>query len=318
MIQTSTPLLQKSAPCSGGRRWRAASACRWAFSPRPSISLMCAPRAASGGNRVEPGAGSARPLAARLRLRHVKKNRELTVTGPYAYTRNPLYLGSMLMAAGFALALLSWPLALVLAVGFAVDLRPRHRRRGAFSPRRVSRLRCLLPPRSAPDSPRLTPATLPAAKGRSGYPGRRSAGGFSFALYLQHREYNAAIGAALLYLSLLYLRPAAGSNPAPAAVSFSAVVQQRSIHKEPCPTLKTRANAVRTLLRSCPGGRGSRPAGRSRLRRRAPASAFRRSRPSPMRWTGASFPPARLSSTLRPTATASASTPAPTPAAPST
>ena len=50
----------------------------------------------------------------------VKKNSELAVTGPYAHTRNPLYLGSMLIAAGFAVALLSWPVALVLAVGFAV------------------------------------------------------------------------------------------------------------------------------------------------------------------------------------------------------
>ena len=51
---------------------------------------------------------------------YVKKNRELTTTGPYAYTRNPLYLGSTLMAAGFALALLSWLVALVLAVVFLV------------------------------------------------------------------------------------------------------------------------------------------------------------------------------------------------------
>jgi protein-S-isoprenylcysteine O-methyltransferase Ste14 len=49
---------------------------------------------------------------------YVKKNRELTVTGPYAHTRNPLYLGSMLIAAGFAVALLSWPVAVVLAIGF--------------------------------------------------------------------------------------------------------------------------------------------------------------------------------------------------------
>ena len=48
---------------------------------------------------------------------YVKKNRELTLTGPYAHTRNPLYLGSMLIAAGFAVALLSWPVALVLAAG---------------------------------------------------------------------------------------------------------------------------------------------------------------------------------------------------------
>jgi protein-S-isoprenylcysteine O-methyltransferase Ste14 len=31
---------------------------------------------------------------------YIKKNRELTVTGPYAYTHNPLYLGSVLIAAG--------------------------------------------------------------------------------------------------------------------------------------------------------------------------------------------------------------------------
>src|SRR5580658_5719449 len=51
---------------------------------------------------------------------YVKKNRELTMTGPYAHTRNPLYLGSMLIAAGFAVAMLSWPIAVVLAVGFAM------------------------------------------------------------------------------------------------------------------------------------------------------------------------------------------------------
>ena len=50
----------------------------------------------------------------------VKKNQELTVTGPYAFTRNPLYLGSSLIAGGFAFAALSWPLALLLAVGFAL------------------------------------------------------------------------------------------------------------------------------------------------------------------------------------------------------
>ena len=35
---------------------------------------------------------------------HVQKNRELTTTGPYAYVRNPLYLGSIIMALGFAIA----------------------------------------------------------------------------------------------------------------------------------------------------------------------------------------------------------------------
>src|SRR4051812_17386164 len=35
---------------------------------------------------------------------HVRKNAELTTSGPYAYTRNPLYLGSVIIAIGFAVA----------------------------------------------------------------------------------------------------------------------------------------------------------------------------------------------------------------------
>src|ERR1700761_6717671 len=49
---------------------------------------------------------------------YVKKNQELTTTGPYAHVRNPLYLGSILIAAGFAVALMSWPVAAALAVMF--------------------------------------------------------------------------------------------------------------------------------------------------------------------------------------------------------
>src|ERR1700704_1355737 len=35
---------------------------------------------------------------------HVQKDKQLTTSGPYGYTRNPLYLGSLFMAAGFAIA----------------------------------------------------------------------------------------------------------------------------------------------------------------------------------------------------------------------
>src|SRR5580765_5351781 len=35
---------------------------------------------------------------------HLRKNQELATTGPYAYTRNPLYLGSFLLGLGFTIA----------------------------------------------------------------------------------------------------------------------------------------------------------------------------------------------------------------------
>ncbi len=127
---------------------------------------------------------------------YVKKNRELTVAGPYAHTRNPLYLGSMLIAAGFALALLSWPVAVALALVFAAIYVPVI----AFEERF---LRATFPGfdeycRQVPRLiPRLTPATHPVA----------GTGSFSLSLYIQHREYNAVIGVLLLYLSLLLPRP---------------------------------------------------------------------------------------------------------------
>jgi protein-S-isoprenylcysteine O-methyltransferase Ste14 len=139
----------------------------------------------------------------------VKKNCELAVTGPYAYTRNPLYLGSMLMAAGFAVALLSWPLAVLLAAGFAIIYIPVIAGEERFLRDTFTGFEdyCRLVPRLIP---RLTPAKAQSGKAVAlAAPGAEpSSGGFSLALYRKHREYNAAIGAVLLYLSLLFLRPA--------------------------------------------------------------------------------------------------------------
>src|ERR1700712_258296 len=55
---------------------------------------------------------------------YVKKNAELTQTGPYAHTRNPLYLGSMMAAFGFAFASRQWYLVVLLAVLFLVIYGP--------------------------------------------------------------------------------------------------------------------------------------------------------------------------------------------------
>jgi protein-S-isoprenylcysteine O-methyltransferase Ste14 len=133
---------------------------------------------------------------------YVKKNRELTMTGPYAHTRNPLYLGSMLIAAGFAVALLSWPVAVALVVGFAVIYIPVIASEERF-------LRATFPGFDAYCArvPRLVPRLSPA----QALAPADASGAFSFGLYLKHREYNAGVGAALLYLSLLLLRPIVGA-----------------------------------------------------------------------------------------------------------
>ena len=125
---------------------------------------------------------------------YVKKNAELTRTGPYAYTRNPLYLGSMSIAAGFAVAAGRWWLVVLLVTMFLAIYLPtifseEEFLRGAFPQfeeyaRRVPRL-----------LPRLTPARFADAE--------RGIGRFSPERYRHHREYNASIGAAALYVALI-------------------------------------------------------------------------------------------------------------------
>jgi len=123
----------------------------------------------------------------------VKKNSELTRTGPYAYTRNPLYLGSMLLAAGFAVAAGRWLVVLLvvlfLAIYWPTILSEEAFLRSTFAgfdeyARRVPRL-----------LPRLNAARF-ADAGEGG-------GRFSAERYRHHREYNAAMGAGAIYAALV-------------------------------------------------------------------------------------------------------------------
>lgn len=122
---------------------------------------------------------------------YVKKNAEVTTTGPYAFTRNPLYLGSMLIAFGFALAARSLWIALALAVLFAVIYIPVIR-----SEEEYLRSKFAAYDAYAARVPRLIPRLrAEPAEGDAG-------GGFSVELYRKHREYNALIGAAAIYAAL--------------------------------------------------------------------------------------------------------------------
>jgi protein-S-isoprenylcysteine O-methyltransferase Ste14 len=121
---------------------------------------------------------------------YVQKNAELTTTGPYAYTRNPLYLGSMLLAFGFAAASRSLATVAALAVLFAVIYVPTIRSEEEYLRARFPGFEAY-----ARRVPRLLPRLLPD-------PADTRAGAFTPALYRKHREYNALMGAAAIYAAL--------------------------------------------------------------------------------------------------------------------
>lgn len=119
----------------------------------------------------------------------VKKNEELATTGPYAFTRNPLYLGSIVIAIGFAVAALSVWIAAIVVVMFAAIYVPVIRGEEAFLRSRFTEYEAY-----AKRVPRLIPRMRLV---------RNPGGGFSQALYMQHREYNAIIGAVVVLLALV-------------------------------------------------------------------------------------------------------------------
>lgn len=123
---------------------------------------------------------------------YVKKNAELATTGPYAHTRNPLYLGSMLIAFGFAVAAWRWEILAALAVLFGAIYIPTILSEEAYLREHFAGFEAY-----ARTVPRLLPRITP------GRVGEGDRGGFSGALYRKHREYNALMGAGAIYIALV-------------------------------------------------------------------------------------------------------------------
>ena len=63
---------------------------------------------------------------------HLEKGSSLAVSGPYAFTRNPLYLGSSLIGAGFAIAGRSYAMAVAFAALLIFIYAPVIRREEEF------------------------------------------------------------------------------------------------------------------------------------------------------------------------------------------
>ena len=115
---------------------------------------------------------------------YLRKHKQLATSGPYAFTRNPLYLGSLLLALGFSVASYSWISAALLAAYI-----------GLFYPvvirREQTELQSLYGAafvEYASRVPAFWPRLSPASSGKEN---------FSWDLYRQNREYEAAIGLAV-------------------------------------------------------------------------------------------------------------------------
>ena len=119
---------------------------------------------------------------------HVHKDTELATTGPYAYVRNPLYLGSLILAGGFALAARSFWIVLLMLLMFVAVYLPVIRSEEDY-------LRRTFP--EFEEYARRVPRLLPRLRAE-----KDAHGSFSWELYRRHREYNALLGAAGMMAAL--------------------------------------------------------------------------------------------------------------------
>ncbi len=124
---------------------------------------------------------------------HVQKNEQLATSGPYAYTRNPLYLGSLVMAIGFAIAARNWWIAIVMLLIFSAIYIPVILGEEGFLRERFPEFE-----QYSRTVPRLIPRISPANS-----EAQINSATFSRALYLKHREYNAALGFAAMASALI-------------------------------------------------------------------------------------------------------------------
>lgn len=121
---------------------------------------------------------------------HIRKNQTLAVSGHYAYTRNPLYLGSFILGVGFTIAAGVWWLALAFAILFLGIYLPVMRVEAG----ELTQIFGADYEKYAKQVPLFFPRVT--ANGKSEI-------SFDFALYLRYREYQAALGLVFAWAILL-------------------------------------------------------------------------------------------------------------------
>ena len=126
---------------------------------------------------------------------HLRKNAELATSGPYAHTRNPLYFGSFVMAAGCAVAGGSWLIGIWLMFFFLAIYWPVMQAEAAHMQTLFGEAYA----RWSAEVPLFLPRVTPYSSGQN-----RS---FDFGQYSHHREWRALIGLGIV-LTVLILKAA--------------------------------------------------------------------------------------------------------------
>ena len=123
---------------------------------------------------------------------HIRKNEALAVSGPYAFTRNPLYLGSFVLGLGFTIGSGRWELDIVFAALFL----------GIYLPvmRVESRTLAEMFGEDYRQYALQVPLFFPRLKRYDD--GTAAPMGFDRSLYLRYREYRAALGLFAAWVAL--------------------------------------------------------------------------------------------------------------------
>jgi len=124
---------------------------------------------------------------------HLKKQVELTTSGPYRYTRNPLYLGNILMGLGVVAAARSWWVLAVIGLYFfifypVIIVRERGKMQELF-------------PEQYPEYAAQVPLLFPTGRGYSHAPPRV----FNWAFYKKNKEIR-AVYASLIFWGFMILK----------------------------------------------------------------------------------------------------------------
>ncbi len=122
---------------------------------------------------------------------HIKKEKELAVSGPYQYTRNPLYLGNFVLGLSVGIGTNTWAGVFLIAAYFLlfyppVILEERDRMKRLF-------------PEAYEEYKKRVPIFFPTFRPFPGANGTK----FSAALYKKNREHRAFVGSGVVWAILI-------------------------------------------------------------------------------------------------------------------